>query len=129
MAALLKVSQDRGPEDPVFVRYAKERGMDNCSQMLMKRLRRVITDKELTMYSLRHRMKDKLRNTGCPEVISMAILGHSTNTVAANYGSGYALEVIREHMERVWTRQNMGRCQSPLSLNSKALIYVTATAN
>jgi hypothetical protein len=41
-------------------------------------------------------MKDKLRNTGCPEAISMAILGHSTNTVAANYGSGYALEVMRE---------------------------------
>ena len=29
-------------------------------------------------------------------------LGHSTNTVAANYGSGYALEVMREHMEKVW---------------------------
>ena len=48
-------------------------------------------------------MKDKLRNTGCPEAISMAILGHGTNTVAANYGSGYALDVMREHMEKVWT--------------------------
>ena len=47
-------------------------------------------------------MKDKLRNTGCPEAISMAILGHSANTVAANYGSGYSLEVMREHMEKVW---------------------------
>jgi len=27
---------------------------------------------------------------------------HSTNTVAANYGSGYALEVMREHLEKVW---------------------------
>ena len=62
----------------------------------------VITDKKLTMHSLRHRMKDKLSNTGCPEAISLAILGHSTNTVAANYGSGYALEVMREHMEKVW---------------------------
>ena len=76
--------------------------MDNCSQMLMKRLRRVITDKKLTMHSLRHRMKDKLRNTGCPEAISMAILGHGSNTVATNYGSGYALDVMREHMEKVW---------------------------
>ena len=48
-------------------------------------------------------MKDKLRNTGCPEAISMAILGQGTNTVAANYGSGYALDVMREHMEKVWT--------------------------
>ena len=49
------------------------------------------------------RMKDKLRNTGGPEAISMAILGRGTNTVAANYGSGYALDVMREHMEKVWT--------------------------
>jgi integrase len=70
--------------------------------ILMKRLRTVITDKKLTMHSLRHRMKDKLRNTGCPEAISLAILGHSTNTVAANYGSGYALEVMREALVRVW---------------------------
>jgi hypothetical protein len=47
-------------------------------------------------------MKDKLRNTGCPESVSMAILGHGTNTVAANYGSGYAIEVMREHMEKAW---------------------------
>ena len=39
----------------------------------------------------------------CPEAISKAILGHGSNTVAANYGSGYALEVMREHMEKVWS--------------------------
>ena len=70
--------------------------------MLMKRLRGVITDKKITMHSLRHRMKDKLRNTGCPEALSTAILGHSANTVAANYGSGYALGVMREALEKVW---------------------------
>jgi integrase len=100
--ALEEVSQDNDPEAPLFPRYAKERGGDNCSAMLMKRLRTIITDKKLTMHSLRHRMKDKLRNTGCPEAISMAILGHGSNTVAANYGSGYALDVMREHMEKVW---------------------------
>jgi integrase len=100
--ALEEVSQGKDPEAPLFPQYAKERGGDNCSAMLMKRLRTVITDKKLTMHSLRHRMKDKLRNTGCPEAISMAILGHGSNTVAANYGSGYALDVMREHMEKVW---------------------------
>ena len=70
--------------------------------LLLQGVRTVITDKKLTMHSLRHRMKDKLRNTGCPEAISLAILGHSSNTVAANYGLGYALEVMREHMVRVW---------------------------
>jgi integrase len=104
VAALSKLIQEqtKDPEAPLFARYAKERGADNCSAMLMKRLRSVITDKKLTMHSLRHRMKDKLRNTGCPEAISLAILGHSTNTVAANYGSGYALEVMREALVKVW---------------------------
>ena len=102
-AALAKLTQGKDPEAPLFPNYAKDRGADSCSAMLMKRLRTVITNKKLTMHSLRHRMKDKLRNTGCPEAISMAILGHSTNTVAANYGSGYALEVMREHLEKTWT--------------------------
>jgi integrase len=100
--ALEEVSQGKDPEAPLFPQYAKERGGDNCSAMLMKRLRTIITDKKLTMHSLRHRMKDKLRSTGCPEAISMAILGHGSNTVAANYGSGYALDVMREHKEKVW---------------------------
>mgnify|MGYP003730529615 CR=1 FL=1 len=100
--ALEEVSQGKDPEAPLFPQYAKERGGDNCSAMLMKRLRTIITDKKLTMHSLRHCMKDNLRNTGCPEDISMAILGHGSNTVAANYGSGYALDVMREHMEKVW---------------------------
>ena len=66
--------------------------------MLMKRLRKTVNDPKVTIHSLRHRMKDKLRNTGCPEAISKAILGHSENSVAANYGSGYAIEVMREHL-------------------------------
>ena len=104
MAALARVAKGKAPEEPIFDRYAKPRGGDMCSAMLMKRLRKTITDKKVTMHSLRHRMKDKLRNTGCPEAIFMAILGHSANTVAANYGSGYALEVMREHMEKVWDK-------------------------
>ena len=93
----------KGDTQPIFPDYARPRGRDAASAMLMKRLRRSITDKKITMHSLRHRMKDKLRNTGCPEAISLAILGHSTTTVAANYGSGYALEVMREQLERVWS--------------------------
>jgi hypothetical protein len=29
-------------------------------------------------------------------------LGHSANTVAANYGSGYALDIMREHLVKAW---------------------------
>ncbi|MDC1399469.1 tyrosine-type recombinase/integrase [Yoonia sp.] len=88
--------------DPIFPAYAQPRGNDKASAMLMKRLRTVITDKKVTMHSLRHRMKDKLRNSGCPESLSMEILGHSQGNVAANYGSGYAIEVMREALMKVW---------------------------
>ncbi len=94
--------KDVGPEEPVFPRYARPRGMDNLSAMLMKRFRKSISEKKLTMHSLRHRMKDRLRNTGCPEAISMAILGHGANTVASNYGAGYAIETMRTYMKQVW---------------------------
>ena len=92
-------------QDPLFSDYARPRGNDAASAMLMKRLRQTLSDPKVTIHSLRHRMKDKLRNTGCPEAVSMAILGHGTNTVAANYGSGYAIEVMREHMEKVWSQK------------------------
>ena len=36
-ATLLKdLTKGKAAEEPVFERYAKDRGMDNCSQMLMK---------------------------------------------------------------------------------------------
>lgn len=87
---------------PIFEQYARPRGSDAASGMLMKRLRLVVGDPKVTTHSLRHRMKDKLRNTGCPEALSKDILGHAQGGVAANYGSGYALEVMRVQMEQVW---------------------------
>ncbi|MDO7655243.1 MAG: integrase, partial [Paracoccaceae bacterium] len=100
--ALQGLRAEKDDDAFIFPRYAKLRGRDAASAMLMKRFRKVITDTKLVIHSLRHRMKDKLRNTGCPESISMAIMGHSTNSIASNYGSGYALDVMRGHMERVW---------------------------
>jgi hypothetical protein len=46
----------------------------------------------------------RLRNTVCPEHLSMAILGHSTNTVTVNYGSGCATEVMRKALVKVWKK-------------------------
>ncbi len=78
------------------------RGTDKTFAMLMKRLRTVITDKKITMHALQHRMKDELRNSGCPENLSMEILGRAQGSVAANYGSGYAIDVMREALVNVW---------------------------
>jgi integrase len=87
---------------PILPRYAANRGADRASAMMMKRLRKAVTDPKKSMHSLRHRMKDELRNSGCPEDLSRAILGHSTNSIAANYGFGYAISKMREAMEKVW---------------------------
>lgn len=87
---------------PIFEKYARPRGSDGASAMLMKHLRKVIEDPKVTIHSLRHRMKDELRNSGCPESLSREILGHAQPGVAANYGSGYALGVMREALQRVW---------------------------
>lgn len=102
MEALQKLEVEGSDTSPMFPSYARPRGNDAASAMMMKRLRRRITDKKISMHSLRHRMKDQLRNTGCPEHLSLAILGHSSNSVAANYGSGYSLELMREALEKVW---------------------------
>jgi integrase len=83
---------------PIFERYGRPRGSDAASGMLMKHLRLVVEDSKVTIHSIRHRMKDRLRNTGCPEAISRELLGHAQPGIAANYGSGYALEVMREHI-------------------------------
>lgn len=100
LGTLTQASASR--ETPIFQRYSGTRGNDRASAMLMKRLRSQISDKKKTIHSLRHRMKDRLRNSNCPEALSLAILGHSQNTIADNYGAGYALETMRQAMQQVW---------------------------
>ena len=70
--------------------------------MLMKRLRKVVKDPKKSIHSLRHSMKDALRNSGCPEELGKALLGHSDGSVASRYGSGYTLDVLRQAMEKAW---------------------------
>ena len=94
--------QGKEESEAIFPKYARPRGSDAASSMVMKRLSTAIMDKRHTIHSLRHRIKDKLTSTGRSEAISMAILGHCSNTAAANYGSGYALRAMRDNLDRVW---------------------------
>ena len=100
--ALQVLRQGKEDNDPIFTRYARPRGADSASQMLMKRLRKVVKDPKKTLHSLRHSMKDALRNSGCPEELGKALLGHSDGSVASRYGSGYTLDVMREAIEKAW---------------------------
>jgi integrase len=90
------------PAAPLFPQYVRERGNDTCSQTLMKRLRKVVTDELKVVYSLRHRMKDLLRDTDCPESLAREIMGHSDQSSAANYGRGSSLRTKRAALEKAW---------------------------
>jgi integrase len=88
--------------DYIFPRYVGPRKAEKASAALMKRLRTVVEEERKSNHSLRHRMKDLLRNSGCAESLSREILGHSEQGVAANYGSGYDLANKRAALSKVW---------------------------
>lgn len=102
LGGLQKLARGRNPGDPLFPAYATGRGPDSASQALMKRIRKKISDPKKVAYSLRHRMKDRLRDVGCPRDIQEQIMGHDLQRVADNYGTGYALQRMREYLEQVW---------------------------
>jgi integrase len=60
-----------------------------------------ITDKAKTLHSLRHRAQDRLRASGCPEDIRWAILGHEKATVAAGYGKGFPVSVLKRWIDEI----------------------------
>lgn len=80
--------KDVVPGQPLFARYARERGSDAASAALMKAVRAETDDKRLTVHGLRHRVSDKLRDAGAPVEVRHGFLGHSSATIAENtYGS------------------------------------------
>ena len=51
-------------------------------------------------------MKDRLRNTGCPEAISRALLSHTQPSIAANYGPGYDVaDSVNERSVKIIARK------------------------
>ncbi|SDX97264.1 Site-specific recombinase XerD [Albimonas donghaensis] len=81
----------------LFPRYAEARGPDSLSQALMKHLKEVRENNRQTVHSLRHSLKDGLRNTGAPNDLQNAILGHELSRgVDGAYGSGFSLDRLRD---------------------------------
>jgi integrase len=60
-----------------------------------------ISDPRKVVHSLRHRAQDRLRAAECPEDIRWAILGHEERTVAAGYGEGFSLPVLRKWIDKI----------------------------
>ena len=71
-----------------------------------KRLNRFLRDVGIAgprkvVHSLRHRAQDRLRAAGCPQDIRWAILGHEEKTVAAGYGEGFPVTLLRKWIDKI----------------------------
>jgi integrase len=76
--------------------------VDAASKRLNRFLKDVgITDPSKVVHSLRHRAQDRLRAAGCPEDIRWSILGHERETVAAGYGEGFPVQMIKQWLDKI----------------------------
>jgi integrase len=60
-----------------------------------------IVDPRKVVHSLRHRAQDRLRAAGCPEDCRWAILGHGEKTVAAGYGEGFPVLLLKQWIDKI----------------------------
>jgi integrase len=60
-----------------------------------------IADPRKVLHSLRHRAQDRLRAAGCPEDVRWALLGHEEKTVAAGYGEGFPVPLLRKWIDKI----------------------------
>src|SRR5262249_7489847 len=99
--ALAKTSSLGRTEGPLFPRYGRNGGSSAASQALMKFLRKIgITDRRKDVHSIRHSVKQALRDVVCSKDVRDAVQGHSGGDVAETYGSGVSLEVKRDWLEQ-----------------------------
>jgi integrase len=85
----LFASDERDPADAASKRL--NRFLDDCG----------IVDPRKVIHSLRHRAQDRLRAAGCPEDVRWSILGHEKETVAAGYGEGFPVTLLRKWIDKI----------------------------
>jgi integrase len=91
---------------PALPKIIKGRLFDGTESGASKRLNRFlndvgIVDARKVLHSLRHRAQDRLRAAGCPEDVRWAILGHEEKTVAAGYGEGFPVTLLRQWIDKI----------------------------
>ncbi len=85
----LFTSKYKDPVDAASKRL--NRFLDDCG----------IVDPRKVIHSLRHRAQDRLRAAGCPEDKRWAILGHEEPTVAAGYGEGFPVPLLKRWIDEI----------------------------
>jgi integrase len=73
-----------------------------ASKRLNRFLRDIgIVDSRKVVHSLRHRAQDRLRAAGCPQDVRWALLGHEEKTVAAGYGEGFPVPLLKRWIDKI----------------------------
>lgn len=87
----------------LFPRYGDSKsGATSVSAALMKHVRHVTDDKKAAVHSLRHNMKDSLKEVGASKQVQDEILGHTSGGIGENYG-GYdsSLKVAAQWLAKI----------------------------
>jgi integrase len=88
----------------VFPRYGRPGGSDAASAALMKALRKAgVHDRRKSIHSIRHSVKQALRDAGCPKDISDAIQGHLSNDISNTYGIGHSMVHMLSWISKITT--------------------------
>ncbi|TPQ31824.1 site-specific integrase [Cupriavidus pinatubonensis] len=103
--AISKALQLRGDSPYLFPHYTdgtvpKRSPADAVSQALNKWLRARGLPDGLTCHSLRHGMRDLMREVGCPDSVANQFLGWESEGQGAKYGAGYSLGQLREWLDK-----------------------------
>lgn len=94
LKAAKEAREAAGDRALLFPTYAREGGATAASATLMKHVRKAVTDRKVTVHSLRHTLKDRLVKADVAEAVQNMILGHSSGAVSEAYGGPQArLEV------------------------------------
>src|SRR5580704_16999277 len=89
-------------KEPLFLLTKHKDPSDAASKRLNRFLDDIgITDPRKVAHSLRHRAQDRLRAAGCPEDVRWSILGHEEETVAAGYGVGFPVPLLRKWINKI----------------------------
>lgn len=99
--AQLLLGGNKNPDEPLFPRFADDGGMDRLSKAFSLRIRKYTKDRRHVPYSLRHNMKNRLRDAEVFQDVQKAIQGHALGSdVASAYGGRISLERMRDGLER-----------------------------
>jgi integrase len=103
LAKTLVSQRTKASSVALFVRYSMDGSQSLVSASLMKHLRAAgITAKTKTIHSLRHTIKQALRDVECPRDVSDAIQGHSSGSASENYGRGHSVKVMAGWLRKAY---------------------------